>query len=150
MGGVGGIRGRQGVEQLIDFLGLQRVAEVEALAQVTAHLTQLRQLSGVFDALGHHRLAQRVAQLHHRAHHGGLLRATAQTVDERAVDLQAVDGQRGQVAQGRVTGAEVVDAQADAQGAQLFHQRHGVVNLLHEDVFGQLQRQVLGADARFQ
>ena len=52
------------------------------------------------------------------AHHLGLLRAAAHAAHERGVDLQAVDRQRGQVAQRRVAGAEVVDRQADAQVAQ--------------------------------
>jgi hypothetical protein len=53
------------------------------------------------------------------AHHLARDRLGADGVDERLVDLQAVELEMVQVRQARVAGAEVVDRDLDAGGAQL-------------------------------
>ena len=50
-----------------------------------------------------------------------LSRAAWQLLDERAVDLDLVDGEVLQVRQRGVAGAEVVDRHADAEAAQALH-----------------------------
>ena len=55
------------------------------------------------------------------ADHRFALRLLTQIPHKRAIDLERVEGQRGQVAHIRVAGSEVVDGQRDAQCAQLHH-----------------------------
>ncbi|MNI85384.1 hypothetical protein D3C73_1423710 [compost metagenome] len=50
-----------------------------------------------------------------------VLAGLGDVLDERAIDLQRVQGQASQVCQGRVTGAEVVDRQRNTNCANLPH-----------------------------
>ncbi|RMS43781.1 hypothetical protein ALP65_04634 [Pseudomonas aeruginosa] len=59
--------------------------------------------------------------------------------DERAIHLQRVQRQAPQVGERRIAGAEVVDRQADAQLAEAFEQRDGLVDVVHQRVLGHLQ-----------
>jgi hypothetical protein len=62
------------------------------LAAVATHVAQLIELRWRFDALGHHILAQRMAQLHDAAHHGSVLGACCKALHKlelRQRDLDA-------------------------------------------------------------
>ena len=65
------------------------------------------------------------------------------------IDLQTVEGQTAQVAQRRVTGTEIVELQADVFSAQPIQQQHGIVHVLHQDAFGDLEAQPVGRQPRF-
>src|SRR5207237_638759 len=65
-----------------------RIREVEALAQIAAERSQLRQLARRLDTLGSHRQTQRVTEVYDRRDDRGSLGVATQPVDERAVDLQ--------------------------------------------------------------
>ena len=69
------------------------------------------------------------------------LRAGTHLHDERAIDLQRVDGQLGQVVERGESGSEVVDGDAHAQGADRFEQRDPVFDVFHDQAFGDLQFQ---------
>src|SRR6185312_965423 len=61
---------------------------------------------------------------------------------QRPVDLEDVDGQVAEVRQRRVTGAEVVDGDADAIGAQRFQMSECLSGLCagpDEDAFGDFE-----------
>ena len=75
---------------------------------------QLRELDVGFDALGHDLEPELHPEVDDRAHHhvGFVLGARAQ--QERSIDLDAVHREAVHVAERRVAGAEVVDAQAEA------------------------------------
>src|ERR1700694_917756 len=62
-------------------------------------------------------------------------------VHERAVDLQRVHRQFGQVAERREAGAEVVDGDAYAHGADCLKAGDTVLDVLHDQAFGDLQLQ---------
>ena len=70
---------------------------------------------------------------------GRIVGIMAQVLDERAVDLQRVDGEALQVRQARVAGAEVVDGQAHAHLVQLLERLHGLVGVVHQHALGQLE-----------
>src|SRR3954468_2501800 len=75
-----------------------RAPEEEALAELAAQRAQQLQLLGGLDALGDHLHAQRAAKLEDHAQEGRLLRAPRGALDERARDLEHVEGQRAQIA----------------------------------------------------
>ena len=69
------------------------------------------------------------------------LGAVIQVLHKRPVDLEGVDGQVPQVGQRRIAATEIVDSDADARKALLeFGKlRGGVAEVLHEQVFGDLE-----------
>ncbi len=52
--------------------------------------------------------------------------------DERAVDLERVDGELAEVGERRVAGAEVVDGDAHAELLDLAQAAHGGVGVAHQ------------------
>src|SRR6266851_64398 len=89
-------------------------ADVEALGEVAAELTQELERGLVFDAFRHNLEAQIVRELDRRPDDDALSARARHGADERLVDLQPRDRQLGQVAQGGVPGAEVVDRELEA------------------------------------
>ena len=64
-----------------------------------------------------------------------------QSAHEAAVDLERVDLEAGQVAEGRVAGAEVVEVDLHAEGAELGQGRHRRLGVLHHRPLGDLEAQ---------
>ena len=90
-------------------LGLaHRGREQVALAERAPEVAQRGELLVVFDAFGDGAQAELVAEPHDRAGEARLV-GRAEQLDERPVDLQAVDREAMEVAERRVAGAEVVD-----------------------------------------
>src|SRR6267142_1203311 len=100
------------------------------LAFVAVVAAQELELLGGLDALGEHAQAQRVA------HADDPLR---EAHDERAVDLQAVDRQAGEIRKARVAGAEVVHRDLHAERFQLAQQAQRVLAVVDQRAFGELQ-----------
>ena len=61
--------------------------------------------------------------------------------DEGAVDLQDVDGEPVEVAEGGMAGAEVVEGQLHTHVTELLEQPDGVVDVAHHHALGDLERQ---------
>src|SRR5690606_15029316 len=98
--------------RLVDLLGRERAREVVALTECAAQLEQSRPLRLGFDAFGHDVHVEGAAEAEDGASEGGVvapLRANAQLVDERLVDLQHVHRETLEVAERRKAGPEVVD-----------------------------------------
>ena len=74
---------------------------------------------GGLDALGGHRQAERVPELHDRGDDRAAFGVVAERLDERLVDLQRVHRQRPEVRERRLPGAEVVDADPHADRREL-------------------------------
>src|SRR5207244_10754455 len=110
--------------------------EEEALAELAAELLEERQLRAGLDALGEHLLVERLAELEDGAHDLAAVALARHAVDERAVDLERIDGQRRQVAQRRIAGAEVVDGKRDAHVMQRREGRDGVLAAVHDAALG--------------
>src|SRR2546425_2419353 len=119
----------------------QRSGQEEALGAVAIQLAQALELRPSLDALGDYMLAQRFAQADDRADDLAAFLRLADLTDERAVDLQARNRQCRQVAERRVTGSEIVHAQAHAQFAQLLQRWDDALELLHQRALGDLQHQ---------
>ena len=103
------------LERAGDLLGRHRAGEVEALGQPAAQPAQLADVVDGLDPLGHHVERQRPGHRDDRLGDRGVARLRAEPVDERAVDLEHVERQAGQVAERRVAGAEVVEHQPNAR-----------------------------------
>jgi hypothetical protein len=67
------------------------------------------------DALGHDPQLEGLAEADDGVAEGGVLGVEGDPVDERLVQLEDVEGEAAQVAEGRVAGAEVVNGQPDAE-----------------------------------
>lgn len=120
---------------------------MRALHQVAADGLQQRAHGGVFDAFCDHAQAEPVGEVDGRAHDARIARVFGHAEHEGLVDLQFIDRQPLEVAQGRVAGAEVVDRQAEAEAAQLLQGGHGQLGLVHHGAFGELQAEGLGRQA---
>lgn len=105
----------RGVEELGDGAARHGLGEVEALAPVASEGSQLLVLLRGLDALARHLQAERLREGDDRVHDGGVLGVVPEAVDERAIDLQAVDREVLDGAEAREACAEVVDGQAHAQ-----------------------------------
>jgi hypothetical protein len=106
-------------ERRDDARGLRACEEV-ALNMVASGLPDGAQLSFELDALGDNGQAEGVGRVDHEAHE--LAGAGGRGLDEALVDLEGVDGEVLQLADRGVAGAEVVDANPDAEfpnGAQV-------------------------------
>ena len=82
-------------------LRLERAREQVALAAVAVLLLQQRELLAVLDALGERLDRERLAELHERADQRLAFGVLGELGDERAVDLQRVDGEALQVRRAR-------------------------------------------------
>src|SRR5450755_1686398 len=92
--------------------------QVEALSHLVAEGTEQIELFEGFDAFGDHGEVESVCQSEDAFEHGKGRCVGGGAGDERAVDLDDVDGQTGQGAQGGVAGSEVVDRDAGPEALQ--------------------------------
>src|SRR5436305_4029194 len=99
---------------LFRVLRAERSREVEALAEPALEPAQQVRLLGALDAFGDDVEAERRGEPQDRVDERRISRPGADPVDERLRDLQLVEREIAQVAEGRVAGAEIVERQADA------------------------------------
>ena len=96
------------------LVGRQGPAHQVALGPVAAHRAQRRELLGRLDSLGDDEQLERVREVDHGRDHG-VVAAVAEPAHERPVDLEERQVEALQVGQRRVAGAEVVEADLDAE-----------------------------------
>src|SRR5665213_3070771 len=104
-------------------------------------LLEQRELARLLDALGERLDRERLAELDERADQGVPFGVTADAGDERAVDLQGVDGEALEIGQGGVAGAEVVDRDAHAELLDRDKSPGGLLSVAHQRRLGDLDRQ---------
>src|SRR5690606_35508887 len=80
-------------------------------------------------------------------HDGQVVGVVGQAGDEAAVEFEYVDRQALEVGQRGVTGAEVVQGDGDAEGAQAGEGLGGDFDVGKQGAFGQLQTQARGRQA---
>src|SRR5918995_1635191 len=114
----GELTGPAPVEPLAELPGREGWAHDETLGQVASQLgEQVPRVAGL-DALGHGDQPEVAAQGEHRAGDGAVALVDGHAGNERLVDLDLADRKPAQVCQRRVTRAEVVARQADAEVGQ--------------------------------
>ena len=90
-----------------------------------------------------------MAQGNHRPGNGHIILIMGQSADKALVEFELVHRHALEPCQGAVTGAEVVDGQAQAQLAQAAKQGQGRVGVVHHRAFGHLQLQQGRVEAGF-
>src|SRR5580704_255437 len=99
-------------KQLLYLIRGHRLVEKESLIDVAAHGAENSKLLFGLDALGHHFQLQAVRQSDDASHHGGgSTVGVVEILHEGAIDLEAVHREIPELAQGRVSGPEVVDGE---------------------------------------
>jgi len=98
----------------------------------------------VLNALGGDDQAQVGGHHQDRPDDRGALRVVREPGDKGAVDLQAGDRELAEVGEGRVTGAEVIDDQSDADSGQGGQRVAGVARLPDQLGLGQLEVEPAG------
>ena len=76
------------------------------------------ELGDILDAFDDHLEAEFAREADHRLDHDPVAAAADDIGDHRPVDLDRIERQRGQIGEARIAGAEIVDRDADARGAQ--------------------------------
>src|SRR5712664_928067 len=128
-------------QERLELQGLDRTAEVIALRVGAAHLAQQIELLLGLHALGHHLHVQAVGEREDGVDDLQPVVGGAHALDEAAVDLERIDGELVQVAEGAVPGPEVVQIDADAHRPQLDHGLGDVRVLVHQQRLGDLEPQ---------
>lgn len=111
--------------------------------------TQLLQLLFGLDAFRKCRCIEAGADPDHRPDDGKVTRIRFDTGDEAAVELDLVECKSAEIAEGGITGAEIVNSDADAEFLQSPQQRQALFDVGKEDRLGDLDLQTLGAKAGF-
>ena len=110
----GGVLGRgPSGQEVLHGAGLEWPCEQVALATVAVLALELGVLLGLLDPLGQGLETEGLAQLDQGADQRPGLGRVGHGGDERAVDLEGVDGELLEIGQRGVAGAEVVDGDAD-------------------------------------
>src|SRR5882724_9646928 len=130
-----------GPEELLEARRLDRPAEVVALRVRAVHLAQQIELLLGLHSLGHHFHVQAAGEREDGVDDLQGVVGRADALDEAAVDLQRVDGELVQVAERAVSGAEVVEIDADAHRPQLGHGLGDVGVVVHQQGLGHFQAQ---------
>ena len=117
--------------------------EQVSLAFVTAHLRHQRVLLFGFDTLGDNPLAQAVPHGDDRLDDDQVLGFGGAPHDERTVDFDGIHREGGQVAEGGVAGAEIVEGDPEFQVFDPLKRRYRLLCILHEHVFGDLDLKIL-------
>jgi len=110
--------GTAGRQYLRNVVRQHRPAEQVALAVGAASRPQHHELVLQFDAFRRDVDAEAVAEPCHRRDDRGAIRTRRHFGDERLIDLDAVEGEPTQIGQRRVSRAEVVKRDADAEVAR--------------------------------
>jgi hypothetical protein len=92
-------------------------------------------------ALGNHLEAQLVGHGDDGLGEGPVAPVGGQVLDEALVDLDDVDVELLQVGQGRIAGAEIVDGDLDAGGAEVAQALGHLGPLVEQQAFGDLDDQ---------
>src|ERR1700728_1688266 len=124
---------------LFEDLDRHRLAIEIALHFIATQQSELAQLFLALNALGHDVELQRVRQIDDGRDQCYSTRPGNYVVHERAVDLERVHRQLGQVAERRKSRAEVVDGDSDAQGPDRQQADNTMIDVLHDQAFGDFQ-----------
>src|SRR6266478_9483836 len=116
-----------------------RSADKIALHRIAALVREERELLLGFHALGDDRHLQAVAQADHGPNDRRRLVIASEIHDESAVDLDFVEWKRLKVAQRRITTAEVIHGNTNAERLQPPQQRQTAIEILDQHAFSDFQ-----------
>ena len=90
---------------------------MKPLTHEAAQAHELGDLQGILDPLSNYVEVQRFGEFNNRTRQVGILCAARDVVDERLVHFEDIDREVAQMAQRRVSGAEVVECDPRTAGA---------------------------------
>src|SRR5207245_3136150 len=112
------------------------------------HLAQQVPGRFVLDALGDEIQPEATRELDRRPDNGGTTGIRREPADERAVDLDLLDGEPLEIGEGGVAGPEVVDGKAESLLPEPVHGFEYPTGFGHDRVLGDLQLQRQGVRVR--
>src|SRR5580700_10399671 len=95
----------------------------------------------MFDALRERLEPERLPELDQSVGERVRLVRAREVGDERAIDLERIDRELPQVCERAVTGAEVIDRDANTERLQRLEQLHRRLGPAHQDRLGDLERE---------
>src|SRR5690349_18378903 len=108
---------------------------------VTTLLLQEREMRLGFYPLSNYPKSQCMAHGDDGRGYGCVIRLDGDLPNKRSVDLQGIEREMLQVAEGRVAGAEVIHRQVEAHGAERMQRLGAFPMVIHQHAFGELQTQ---------
>jgi hypothetical protein len=127
-------------------LDLERAGEIVALQLVATVPQEERELRFGLDPLGHHSQPHAVGKVDDGDGERGVVRVAHDVPDERAVDLEHVEGKPLQVGEAGVAGPEIIHGEVHAERFQLVQHLHRLLRVAHQQRLRELQLQVPGRD----
>ena len=128
-----------GGARLVDF----RAAEEMALEIVDFPFAEQSARFGVLDPFGDGFDAQMARKFGEGAHEEAIVDRARDVLHERAVDLDDVDAEAAQIAERRVSGAEIVHRDGDAERFHMAEDARGLVDRLDRQRFDDFHDQSL-------
>src|SRR4029078_13201384 len=113
-----------------------------ALYLVTALLLQEREMRLGFYPLRNDPKSQRMAHGDDGRGYGCVIRLDGDLPNKRSCDLEGIEREMLEVAEGRVAGAEVIHCQVEAHGAEGMQRLGAFPMVIPQHAFGELQTQI--------
>ena len=130
------------VQDGVEFLGGAGFGVEEALGADAAEGDEGGGGDVGFHSFGDGPQAEGVGEADDGPDDGQVVGVVSEVADEAAVDFQDVDGQRFELGEGAVPGAEVVDRDLDPEGAEPVQGGQRLLGVPDECLLGDLQGQV--------
>lgn len=127
-----------------DFAGADWRAEEPPLSEVAIERLQEGDLFCAFDAFGDDADVEIVSEGGDGLNEGGVSAAAQHVGDERAVDLDRVDGKLVNIGEGRVTGAEVVEGEFEPSGLERVKLSEAGLDVAHDGRLGDFEADGFG------
>src|SRR5262245_11554845 len=144
---VGSVVSVCGVDHGVDLAWMNRRAEIEALRHAAALRIEQTELAGAFHPLGDGYQPKVAPEAERGAHDRCGARVVLQGTYEGTVDLDLVERKPTQVAERRISDAEVVDRDAYATALDPAQGLEVGFGILHQYALGDLQLKAFGGEA---
>lgn len=137
------------LEELLECRGGNRGAEEISLDAVTSEGAQVVELVVGVDTFSDDGEVEAMGESDDTFGDSGVVGVIVEVLDEGLVDFEDLDGEAFEVEQGGVASAKVIDGDVDAHLVEDAHLFARVFFVLHEDIFGDFEFEVLGVEAGF-
>ena len=141
--------GRGLAQERFDFCVGHRFGKVIPLKNIAATAPQEIHLRRSFHAFGDHRQAEVMGHGNNALGDRCIMMVGGDFLDERAVDLDLVDGQPLEVAEAGKTGAEIIESNAHPQRLEPVQGVDGLFSVMQQNRLGDLQLQLPATEPMF-
>src|SRR6202034_3703075 len=130
----------------VDLARGARLTEAKTLHLVHAGGAQEQVLLGGLDALGRYAHAETAAEADHGVNDSRGIRRFLDRAHEARVDLELVERETPQIEQTRITGAEIVEREAYADGLEAQHRQLRGFEVAEQRAFGEFEFEPVGRE----